>query len=85
MCQGPASSAIKAGSPYGFGYSGMSATDDHLWLSLQKRDTAAKDMLYEITGDADVWACIVSDQVGNELKKNAYDHKIWVTALPPHI
>ena len=57
-----APSATKAGFPYGFGYSGMSTTGGNLWLSLQKQDTAAKDMLYEITGDADVWVRTVSDR-----------------------
>ena len=49
-----ASSAIKAGSPSGFGYSAMSDTDETLLESLQQQDAAAKDMLYEITGKNDV-------------------------------
>ena len=80
-----APNAIQAGSSYGFGYSGMSAKDDHLWLSLKKQDTAAKDTLYKITCENDVWVRTVSDRVGNKPKENGYKHKIWVTALSPNI
>ena len=81
-----ASSAIKAGSPFCFGYSAMSATDDDLWTSLKKQDAAAKDMLYKMTGDEDVWVRTVSDRVGNQLKdKLNYKRPIWVTALSPHV
>ena len=81
-----ASSAIKAGSPFGFGYSAMSATDADLWTSLKTQDAAAKDMLYKMTGDEDVWVRTVSDRVGNQLKdKLNYKRPIWVTALSPHV
>ena len=80
-----ASSAIKAGSPFCFGYSAMSATDDDLWTSLKKQAAAAKDMLYKMTGDEDVWVRTVSDRAGNQLKdKLNYKRPIWVTALSPH-
>ena len=39
------SSVITAGSPFAFGYSGMSAKDEPLWASLKKQAAAAKDML----------------------------------------
>ena len=67
----------------------MSATDDHLWLSLKKQDTAAKDMLYAITGEDDVWVRTVSDRLWCQLKKGLgckdYKRKTWVIALSPHI
>ena len=84
-----ASSAIKAGSPIGFGYSALSGTEQTLLESLQQQDAAAKDMLYKITGKNEVWVRTVSDPVGGELKdglqSNDYKRKIWVTALSPHV
>jgi hypothetical protein len=83
------SSAIKAGSPFGFGYGGMSAKDDCLWVSLEKQDAGAKDMLYEITGQEDVWVRTVSDRAGKifkeELQSNDSNWKTWVTALSHHV
>jgi hypothetical protein len=83
------SSAIKAGLPFGFGYSGMSAKDESLWVSLKKQDAAAKDMLHKITGDEQVWVRTVSDRVGKkfqeQLESNDYKRKTWVTALSPHV